>query len=462
MRAGRAIRCRCPSTELTKLCAEADDAVALRAPGRRRATAAVAQSRGARQDRPPRIALSLRHGHVHRHRGAQRRPLVQPLGLHQRDQRRRALRNRRRRRHVPARPAHDRPQDRVAVRSQALARPLAPRDRGFLRAPVHERGRAVARQSRQRAQGTGRGGRARRGPMRSPRGRTPRRIALEYTAADATTRSRSRAASPTPIGYARRDRDGERRIARPHDSAMPSDRLMPDAPALIVPYEASSCGRDACRRRNSARSIRCGPRSVCRSRRRRSTSIACSAGARRACSISGSAWARPLPRWRWRGPTPISSRSTCIAPGVGRLLNRIDEGGLANVRVMKHDAVEVVAAMIPPASLAGVHVFFPDPWPKKRHHKRRLLTPRVRARARAAGSRPAATFMWRPTGKNMRRRSWPRSLPKPLLENTADSFAPRPDYRPLTKFEARGLKLGHGVRDLVFRRRRDALSASAG
>ena len=64
------------------------------------------------------------------------------------------------------------------------------------------------------------------------------------------------------------------------------------------------------------------------------------------------------------------------APGVGRLLNRIDEGGLFNVRVMKHDAVEVVGMMIPPASLSGVHVFFPDPWPKKRHHKRRLLTPR--------------------------------------------------------------------------------------
>ena len=149
------------------------------------------------------------------------------------------------------------------------------------------------------------------------------------------------------------------------------------------------------------------------------------------------------------------------APGVGRLLNRIDEGGLANVRVMKHDAVEVVALMIPPASLSAVHVFFPDPWPKKRHHKRRLLTPRFvheLARRLLPGGHLHVATDWEEYAQEV----LATLCAEALLENTADSFAPRPDYRPLTKFEARGLKLGHGVRDLVFRRRKHALSAGAG
>ena len=138
-------------------------------------------------------------------------------------------------------------------------------------------------------------------------------------------------------------------------------------------------------------------------------------------------------------------------PGVGSLLKRIDEGALSNVRVMKHDAVEVVAAMIPPASLSGVHVFFPDPWPKKRHHKRRLLTPpfvhELALRLAPAGCLHVATD-WEEYAQEVLATLDAESL----LENTADGFAPRPDDRPLTKFEARGLKLGHGVRDLVFRR----------
>ena len=146
---------------------------------------------------------------------------------------------------------------------------------------------------------------------------------------------------------------------------------------------------------------------------------------------------------------------------MGRLLNRIDEGGISNVRVMKHDAVEVVASMIPRASLSGVHVFFPDPWPKKRHHKRRLLTPRfvheLACRLSPGGHLHVATD-WEEYAQEV----LATLCAEALLENTADSFAPRPDYRPLTKFEARGVKLGHGVRDLVFRRRRDALSAGAG
>jgi tRNA (guanine-N7-)-methyltransferase len=140
------------------------------------------------------------------------------------------------------------------------------------------------------------------------------------------------------------------------------------------------------------------------------------------------------------------------APGVGSLLKRVAELGLTNVRVIQHDVVEVVTAMIPPASLAGVHVFFPDPWPKKRHHKRRLLTSgfvhELALRLAAGGSLHVATD-WEEYAQEI----LATLAAEPLLENTASDFAPRPDYRPLTKFEARGLKLGHGVRDLVFRRR---------
>ena len=141
------------------------------------------------------------------------------------------------------------------------------------------------------------------------------------------------------------------------------------------------------------------------------------------------------------------------APGVGSLLKRVAELGLTNVRVIRHDAVEVVAAMIPPASLAGVHVFFPDPWPKKRHHKRRLLTPgfvhELALRLAPGGCLHVATD-WEEYAQEI----LATLAAEPLLENPAAGFAPRPDYRPLTKFETRGLKLGHGVRDVVFRRRR--------
>jgi tRNA (guanine-N7-)-methyltransferase len=148
-------------------------------------------------------------------------------------------------------------------------------------------------------------------------------------------------------------------------------------------------------------------------------------------------------------------------PGVGSLLKRIDERGLVNVRVMKHDAVEVVAAMIPPASLSGVHIFFPDPWPKKRHHKRRLLTPRfVHELARRLA--PAGCLHVATDWEEYAQVALDTLAAESLLENTADGFAPRPSSRPLTKFEARGLRLGHGVRDLVFRRRHEALSETAG
>jgi tRNA (guanine-N7-)-methyltransferase len=139
-------------------------------------------------------------------------------------------------------------------------------------------------------------------------------------------------------------------------------------------------------------------------------------------------------------------------PGVGALLQRIHELRLTNLRLVQHDAVEVLTSMIPPASLAAVHVYFPDPWPKKRHWKRRLIQPPFVAllgsRLAPGGVLHCATD-WQPYAQQMLE----VLSAQPLLENTADTFAPRPAYRPQTKFELRGLALGHGVWDLVFRRR---------
>ena len=140
------------------------------------------------------------------------------------------------------------------------------------------------------------------------------------------------------------------------------------------------------------------------------------------------------------------------APGVGALLQRIGQRQLANLRIIQHDAVEALAAMIPPASLAGVHIFFPDPWHKKRHHKRRLIQPAfVAALAQhlAPGGVLHCATDWQPYAEQMLE----VLAAEPLLVNTAAGFAPRPELRPLTKFEARGLGLGHGVWDLVFVRR---------
>jgi tRNA (guanine-N7-)-methyltransferase len=138
--------------------------------------------------------------------------------------------------------------------------------------------------------------------------------------------------------------------------------------------------------------------------------------------------------------------------GVGALLQRIEAGGLRNLRILRHDAVEVLQHMIAPESLAGVMVFFPDPWPKKRHHKRRLIQPPfvhlLASRLQPGGVLHCATD-WQPYAEQMLE----VLAAEPLLANTAEGYAPRPAYRPLTKFEARGLELGHGVWDLVFRRR---------
>ena len=139
-------------------------------------------------------------------------------------------------------------------------------------------------------------------------------------------------------------------------------------------------------------------------------------------------------------------------PGVGALLKLISEQKLDNLRIVQHDAVEVLDRMIAPASLAGLHIFFPDPWHKKKHNKRRLIqaefVARLVTRLAPGGYLHCATD-WQPYAEQMLE----VLSAEPALENTADGYAPRPDYRPLTKFENRGIKLGHGVWDLVFRRR---------
>ena len=145
-------------------------------------------------------------------------------------------------------------------------------------------------------------------------------------------------------------------------------------------------------------------------------------------------------------------------PGVGSLLKLIAEGNLINVRVVQHDAVEVVRDMIAPDTLAGIHIFFPDPWPKKRQQKRRLIKTDF-VSLLATRLAPGAYFHCATDWEEYAQQMLEVLGGEPLLENTADGFAPRPDYRPLTKFEQRGLRLGHGVWDVVFRRRETARSA---
>ncbi|MDQ2917575.1 MAG: tRNA (guanosine(46)-N7)-methyltransferase TrmB, partial [Pseudomonadota bacterium] len=136
-------------------------------------------------------------------------------------------------------------------------------------------------------------------------------------------------------------------------------------------------------------------------------------------------------------------------PGVGALLRRIESQRLANVRVLRHDAVDVVERMIPLASLAGIHVYFPDPWPKKRHHKRRLLKPAfvhaLGVRLAPGGYLHVATD-WQPYAEEILATLGSESL----LSNTVDGYAPRPAWRPLTKFEQRGRTLGHQVLECIF------------
>jgi tRNA (guanine-N7-)-methyltransferase len=139
-------------------------------------------------------------------------------------------------------------------------------------------------------------------------------------------------------------------------------------------------------------------------------------------------------------------------PGVGSLLKQIDELRLTNVRVIQHDAVAVLEKMIPPSSLDGLHIFFPDPWPKNRQQKRRLIkSPFI----------TLATSRLKPGAYLHAATDWQEYAEQILavfsaeqsLVNTAAAYAEKPAYRPQTKFETRGLKLGHGVWDIVFRRK---------
>lgn len=135
-------------------------------------------------------------------------------------------------------------------------------------------------------------------------------------------------------------------------------------------------------------------------------------------------------------------------PGVARLLLAVDRLGLGNVRVVHGDAVALLRDRLPEGSLAGVRVFFPDPWPKARHHKRRLVRPDL-VRLMASRLRPGGTLHcatdWEPYAEVMLE----VLTAEPTLRNAYDDWAPRLD-RPLTKFERTGLERGHRVRDLVF------------
>lgn len=139
-------------------------------------------------------------------------------------------------------------------------------------------------------------------------------------------------------------------------------------------------------------------------------------------------------------------------PGVGSLLKQIEEQGIQNIRIIQHDVVEVLANMIEDASLDGVHIFFPDPWHKKRHHKRRLIqagfVEKLCTKLKVGAYLHVATD-WQEYAQ------WVLEVlsAEPQLKNTANAasgYAEKPSYRPLTKFENRGIKLGHGVWDMVF------------
>jgi tRNA (guanine-N7-)-methyltransferase len=136
-------------------------------------------------------------------------------------------------------------------------------------------------------------------------------------------------------------------------------------------------------------------------------------------------------------------------PGVGSLLKQIGEQGISNLRLIQHDAVEVLRDMIAEGSLDGVHIFFPDPWHKARHNKRRLVQPpfvKALCEKLAPGGYIHLATDWEDYAVQMLEVLGN----EPALRNTAEGYAEKPSYRPLTKFENRGLKLGHGVWDLVF------------
>ena len=136
-------------------------------------------------------------------------------------------------------------------------------------------------------------------------------------------------------------------------------------------------------------------------------------------------------------------------PGVGSLLKLTQQLALTNTRIIQHDAVEVLQNMLADASLDGAHIFFPDPWHKKRHHKRRLIQAafvKLLCSKLKTGAYIHVATDWQEYAE------WVLEAlrAEPQLKNSAENYAEKPSYRPLTKFENRGIKLGHGVWDLVF------------
>jgi tRNA (guanine-N7-)-methyltransferase len=141
-------------------------------------------------------------------------------------------------------------------------------------------------------------------------------------------------------------------------------------------------------------------------------------------------------------------------PGLAQLLMRIEEAGLTNVRLLRGDAVDLLAECVPPGSLAGVRIFFPDPWPKRRHHKRRLVQPAFTALA-ASRLVPGGTLHLATDWADYATQMLTVCTAEPLLENVAgtpEGWTPRPPWRPVTKFERRAGVEGREVRDLLFRR----------
>ncbi|MDR2877908.1 MAG: tRNA (guanosine(46)-N7)-methyltransferase TrmB [Chromatiales bacterium] len=136
-------------------------------------------------------------------------------------------------------------------------------------------------------------------------------------------------------------------------------------------------------------------------------------------------------------------------PGVGNFLRALNERGIENVRVLCEDAAEVLAHRIAPASLDAIYLFFPDPWPKKRHHKRRLMSPPFAALV-ASRLAPGGVMHMATDWENYAQQALTVLSATPGLRNTAENYAPRPEWRTLTRFERRGERLGHGVWDLVF------------
>ena len=139
------------------------------------------------------------------------------------------------------------------------------------------------------------------------------------------------------------------------------------------------------------------------------------------------------------------------SPGVGNLIKLVQENHIFNLKIIQHDAVEVLNAMIKNDSLDGIHIFFPDPWPKKRHHKRRLIQENflklMAQKIKQSGYLHIATD-WEDYAL------WIIDLldKETLLQKTSEDFFEKPDYRPLTKYENRGIKLGYKVWDMIYRR----------